>query len=110
MPHLSVPDVSHVDWSELRSAGFEGCIFDKDNTLTNPYSLELQPAAIRAIAECRAAFGGNLVLYSNSAGLKQYDPDGTEAAALECALGMKVLRHTEKKPAGGPEEIEKHFG
>lgn len=23
---------------------------------------------------------------------------------------MPVLRHTEKKPAGGPEDLEKHFG
>ena len=110
MPHLSVPDVSHVDWAALRNAGFEGCLFDKDNTLTNPYSLELQPAAITALAECRAAFGPSIVLYSNSAGLKQYDPEGNEASALESALGIAVLRHTEKKPAGGPEEIERHFG
>lgn len=35
---------------------------------------------------------------------------GTEAAALEAALGVAVLRHKEKKPAGGKEDMEAHFG
>lgn len=32
------------------------------------------------------------------------------AEKLEKDLGIPVLRHTEKKPAGGPEALEKHFG
>lgn len=32
------------------------------------------------------------------------------AKKLEKDLGVPVLRHTEKKPAGGPEDLEKHFG
>lgn len=35
---------------------------------------------------------------------------GKEAAALEAALGIPVLRHREKKPAGGSEDMEQHFG
>lgn len=35
---------------------------------------------------------------------------GKEAAALEAALGIGVLRHREKKPAGGSEDMERHFG
>lgn len=35
---------------------------------------------------------------------------GKEAAALEASLGVGVLRHTEKKPAGGSAELEVHFG
>jgi phosphatidylglycerophosphatase GEP4 len=35
---------------------------------------------------------------------------GMEAAELEAALGLPVLRHREKKPAGGPEDLEQHFG
>lgn len=34
---------------------------------------------------------------------------GTEAQALERALGVSVVRHTEKKPAGGAAELESHF-
>lgn len=54
-------------------------------------------------------FDGRIVLYSNSAGLEQFDPEGVEAAALESALGLSVLRHKEKKPAGGAEDVERHF-
>lgn len=35
---------------------------------------------------------------------------GHEAAILEKALGMKVIRHASKKPAGTPEELQNHFG
>lgn len=139
-----------------------------------------------SLTACRAAFDGRLALYSNSAGLLQFDPDGgwaagcwlvggwgqsstgqegelaiardrgrggalgwaavegpgatdasrrtwrgaaslhpsatdlcpccwfflpgKEAEALEAALGVPVLRHREKKPAGGAEDMEAHFG
>ena len=35
---------------------------------------------------------------------------GTEARALEQKVGIPVLRHTEKKPAGGSSSLEEHFG
>jgi phosphatidylglycerophosphatase GEP4 len=111
IPHLQIDDLRQVDWAALKQAGFEGCIFDKDNTLTEPYRLELRTSAAASLEECRAAFGNNkIVLYSNSAGLEQFDPQGVEAEALEEALGVAVLRHKEKKPAGGPEDVEAHFG
>ncbi|KAI7842791.1 hypothetical protein COHA_003537 [Chlorella ohadii] len=110
LPHLSVPDIRWVDWGALAAAGFRGCVFDKDNTLTEPYQLELHPHARASLEECRRAFGGRLVLYSNSAGLQQFDPEGKEAAVLEGALGIPVLRHRDKKPAGGSEDMERHFG
>ena len=110
MPHLEVKDLREVRWDVLREAGFEGCVFDKDNTLTEPYRLVLTPSAAASLAECKAAFNDRIVLYSNSAGLKQFDPEGVEAQALEDALGIPVLRHEDKKPAGGPEDVEKHFG
>ncbi len=50
LPHLSVRDITHVDWEALRAAGFQGCVFDKDNTLTTPFALEVRPhAAVRCI-------------------------------------------------------------
>lgn len=110
LPHLSVADIRWVDWGALAAAGFKGCVFDKDNTLTEPYQLRLHPHARDSLAACQHAFNGRLVLYSNSAGLQQYDPDGNEAAALEAALGIPVLRHREKKPAGGSQDMEAHFG
>jgi hypothetical protein len=35
---------------------------------------------------------------------------GKEAAQLEAAFGIPVLRHQDKKPAGGCTELEQHFG
>jgi hypothetical protein len=29
MPHVSVSDITAIDWHSLRAAGFVGCVFDK---------------------------------------------------------------------------------
>lgn len=39
----------------------------------------------------------------------EYDPDGKEADLIESRLGVAVLRHREKKPAGGCSELEEYF-
>ena len=119
LPHLTVSDVSRLDWRALAAAGFRAAVFDKDNTLTAPYSLELTAEATRALADAAEAFGregsggesdrSSLALLSNSAGLKQYDPEGHEAEALEAALGVAVIRHSSKKPAGDAAAIVRHF-
>ncbi|PNH01268.1 hypothetical protein TSOC_012857 [Tetrabaena socialis] len=41
LPHLAAPDIRHVDWAALRAAGFSGLVFDKDNTLSLPFALEV---------------------------------------------------------------------
>ena len=48
LPHLTVRDVSCLDWRALAAAGFRAAVFDKDNTLTAPYSLELTAEATAA--------------------------------------------------------------
>jgi len=110
IPHVSVPDIRWVDWKALRDRGFEGVVFDKDNTLTAPYALAVWPALGPSLQECQAIFEGRVALLSNSAGLYQFDPDGVEAKALEERLGIPVIRHGTKKPAGTAEDISKHFG
>uniref|UniRef100_J3L4W3 Uncharacterized protein n=1 Tax=Oryza brachyantha TaxID=4533 RepID=J3L4W3_ORYBR len=46
-----------------------------------------------------------------AAGLKQYDPDGLEAAVIEATIqGVHVIRHDIKKPGGEAKEIESYFG
>jgi hypothetical protein len=67
--------------------------FAQDNTLTLPYVLEVHPPLRASLDDCRAAFGDRLAILSNSAGLHQYDPDGTLANALERGLSIPVLRH-----------------
>ncbi|KAH6822871.1 haloacid dehalogenase superfamily protein [Perilla frutescens var. hirtella] len=110
LPHVSVPDIRYIDWAELKNRGFQGVVFDKDNTITVPYSLSLWAPLGPSIEQCKSLFGSNIAVFSNSAGLYEYDPDGTKAGALEDAIGIKVIRHKVKKPGGMADEIEKHFG
>ncbi|KAI3457077.1 hypothetical protein Pfo_013740 [Paulownia fortunei] len=110
IPHVTVSDIRYIDWAELKKRGFEGVVFDKDNTITVPYSLSLWAPLGSSIEQCKSLFGNNIAVFSNSAGLYEYDPDGRKAGALEDAIGIKVIRHRVKKPAGTAEEIERHFG
>ncbi|EPS69917.1 haloacid dehalogenase superfamily protein, partial [Genlisea aurea] len=109
IPHALVQDIRYVDWIELKNKGFEGVIFDKDNTITAPYSLTLWPILEPSMAACKSVFGSNIGIFSNSAGLLEYDPDGVKAKAVEDAIGINVIRHCEKKPVGTADEIERHF-
>ncbi|KAF2290587.1 hypothetical protein GH714_014548 [Hevea brasiliensis] len=110
LPHVAVRDIRYIDWAELHKRGFKGVVFDKDNTITVPYTLTLWGPLGLSIEQCKSVFGNDLAVFSNSAGLYEYDHDGSKARALEKAIGIKVIRHRVKKPAGTAEEIEKHFG
>lgn len=61
-----------VDWKALRDRGFDGVVFDKDNTLTAPYALAVWPALGPSLQECQAIFEGRVALLSNSAGTSVY--------------------------------------
>ena len=54
----------------------QGVAFDKDGTLTLPYAESVYPDLQESLQTCRAAFDGKLALFSNSAGLFQFDPEG----------------------------------
>ncbi|CAM6095941.1 unnamed protein product [Calypogeia fissa] len=110
IPHVSVPDISWIDWKALRMRGFEGVLFDKDNTLTAPYGRNIWPPLTESLEECRKVFGGRIALLSNSAGLYQYDPHGAEAKLVESRLGIPVIRHGQKKPAGNALAVSNYFG
>ncbi|CAL0308281.1 unnamed protein product [Lupinus luteus] len=110
LPHISVPDIRYIDWAELHRKGFKGVVFDKDNTITAPYSLTPWPLLESSLQRCQSVFGPDVAVFSNSAGLHEYDHDGSKARMLEGTIGIKVIRHRMKKPDGTAEEIEKHFG
>lgn len=76
MPHISVADLRWINWDALSAAGFKACVFDKDNTLCKPFAVEVDESLRGSVEAARAAFGGKLAIYSNSAGLAQYDPQG----------------------------------
>ncbi|KAF9594595.1 hypothetical protein IFM89_034217 [Coptis chinensis] len=79
VPHISVKDIRWIDWVELEKRGFKGVVFDKDNTLTLPYSLALWPPLESSLDSCKSVFGDNVAVFSNSAGLSQYDANGSKA-------------------------------
>ncbi|GAB2228491.1 hypothetical protein Droror1_Dr00022612 [Drosera rotundifolia] len=111
LPQARAEDIRWIDWAELHRRGFKGVVFDKDNTITAPYVSSLWPPFKPSIQRCKSVFGQeNVAIFSNSTGLFQFDPDGSKATALEHEIGMRVIRHRVKKPAGNAQEIQKHFG
>lgn len=85
LPHVSVPNISYVDWTALKRAGFEGAVFDKDNTLTEPYAIAIAPILVDSLRKCIQTFNGKVVLLSNSAGLEEFDPDGAPLCSYQVA-------------------------
>ncbi len=108
IPHFSVSDICSISPEELKNAGFEGVIFDKDNTLTLPYVNELCPSIKGAFSGFRRVFGDKLVIMSNSAGTRD-DINYEAARQIENSMGIAVLRHDRKKP-GGIESVLDYFG
>lgn len=68
LPHIFVPDIRYIDWAELRRKGFKGVVFDKDNTITAPYSLTPWPLLESSLERCKFEFGPDVAVFSNSAG------------------------------------------
>ena len=99
MPHFLVKDISKIDFELLKELGFEGLIFDKDNTLTAPYVNEIHPTIRDAFEHCRSVFGEKIAIMSNSAGTND-DKRYEDARKIEKDLGIAVLRHARKKPSG----------
>lgn len=107
IPHFSVKDISKIDPEKLKSYGFKGLVFDKDNTLTAPYVNQIHPLIIESFQRYQSLFGNNIVIMSNSAGTKD-DENYEDAKQIENDLGIPVLRHDRKKP-GGIDEVLQYF-
>lgn len=73
-------------------------ILDKDNCFAVPRENTVHPAYEKKFSELRDAYpGSRLLIVSNSAGTTS-DPGYVEAEILERNTGVKVLRHSTKKP------------
>lgn len=107
IPHFLVRDISMIKPEVLKEVGFKGLVFDKDNTLTAPYKLEIFPTIRESFERYREIFTDNIVIMSNSAGTKD-DVGYREADKIESELGIRVLRHLRKKP-GGIKEVKNYF-
>lgn len=84
IPDVAVPDIRYVDWAELKRKGFKGVVFDKDNTITAPYSLILWPPLGPSVELCKSLFGDNIAVFSNSVG-------NFCRAQLECVVCFAFL-------------------
>jgi phosphatidylglycerophosphatase GEP4 len=109
VPHVALSNVSQLNYTALKEhCGIRAVIFDKDNTLTAPYGMEIHPHASRGLEMAKSVFGSaNVAIMSNSAGTLD-DPEYEDAIKIEAALGIAVIRHDQKKPGGLPEVLE-HF-
>ena len=75
-------------------------MFDKDNTLTAAYMLEIHPDACMGFQNVLVTFGpSHVAILSNSAGTKD-DVDDKDAIEIEESLHIAVIQHEEKKPGG----------
>lgn len=108
VPHFSVADISKINPKRLRQAGFQGLVFDKDNTLTAPYVNEIHPNICSAFSQYQEEFGDRILILSNSAGTGD-DHNYEDALEIEKCLGIKVIKHKWKKPAGIVPVLN-HFG
>ena len=88
-----------VSYQALRDhCGIKAVIFDKDNTLTAPYENSLHPRAKFGLQSALDIFGrDNVAILSNSAGTDD-DPGFVDGKEIEEALGIAVIKHSEKKP------------
>lgn len=108
-PHIHVQTISEVNYQSMRDhCGIKAVIFDKDNTLTAPYDIEVHERAALGLSRALDVFGrDNVAILSNSAGTKD-DNDYEDAIMIEKEMGINVIRHDEKKP-GGLDEVLEHF-
>eukprot|EP00978_Attheya_sp_CCMP212_P024579 scaffold77469_cov50-Attheya_sp.AAC.4 len=108
-PHVQVNNISEVNYTALRDlCGIRAVVFDKDNTLTAPYENVAHPNATAGLEDALSVFGhSHVAILSNSAGTLD-DPGHKDAAEIESAMGIAVIRHDEKKP-GGLKEMLDHF-
>lgn len=100
---------TEINYEALKQdCNIRAVVFDKDNTLTAPYALEIHPQAQVGFQKALDTFGvQGVAILSNSAGTKD-DVDYQDAIEIENSLHIPVIRHDEKKP-GGLQEVLQHF-
>ncbi|CAO1624796.1 unnamed protein product [Jaminaea pallidilutea] len=97
VPHLVVPSINHLSWTEAYRLGVRSVVLDKDNCITAPLSDQLAPELSSSFAQCQQVFGKeNVLIVSNSSGCRG---ELLGAQTLSRALGgVTVLVHDKRKP------------
>lgn len=108
IPHFSVKDISSISPEKLKQRGFKGEIFDLDHTLALPKVPELYHTIKEPFSHHQSVFGDHMGIMSNSAGTPD-DRNYQAAQQIEKELGIKVLRHYQKKPNVKIDSVIEYF-
>jgi len=91
-----------------KEVDIQAVVLDKDNCFAVPHTDEIHKPYEDHFQRLRRAYPGTkLLIVSNTAGTSS-DKDYAQAAVLEANTGVKVLRHSTKKP-GCEEEVMAYF-
>ncbi|KAH7067351.1 mitochondrial PGP phosphatase [Paraphoma chrysanthemicola] len=115
LPHSTVPTFNHIPIPLSKAfpkkdgiADIQAVVLDKDNCFAVPHTNEVHKPYHDHFQRLRQAYpGAKLLIVSNTAGTDS-DKQQKEAAILEANTGIKVLRHSTKKP-GCKEEVMAYF-
>ena len=89
--------MANIDWIRLKDDhGIEAICFDKDNTLTAPYSQNLHLSVQDSLEMCKKVFRDRIVVFSNSIGSSEFDQNFKKADLFTKATGIRVIRHNSK--------------
>jgi phosphatidylglycerophosphatase GEP4 len=113
-PQLCIPQVVVSSFDRLPvplglpGTDIRAVVLDKDNCFAKAHDDKVWPAYEKKWAQLQHRYpGAQLLIVSNSAGTND-DVGHKQARLLEDRTGVKVLRHSTKKPGCHPEIME-HF-
>ncbi len=96
VPNRSIKSINDLDPRKLKQQGFNGVIFDKDNTLTIPHKTNLHPKISKKFKEFKKVFGKNVVILSNGINFSNKE----ELKKLKKSINVPLLKNNVKKPWG----------
>lgn len=112
--HSSAPDAQWAQEAEGSIASPNPCTSISGAPSVSPVNDWLLQAAcalceLHVVTHCRPRPCLPATPSRASSGLMQFDRDGSLADSLEQSLGVPVLRHPEKKPAGSAAALERQL-
>lgn len=95
---IALTSKSRHENEKPKPADIRAVVLDKDNCFAKPHHTTIHEPYRHTFEKLRQAYpGSKLLIVSNSAGTNS-DPGHDEADLLERNTGVKVLRHSTKKP------------
>jgi len=112
LPHHTIPTFDSLPLPPFppttpsqKAPSIRALVLDKDNCFAAPKTTSIHPPYVPHFARLRSAY--RLLIVSNTAGSASDDPPHfPEAARLEHATGVPVLRHGAKKPGCHAQVLE----